>query len=370
MPRVADIVVVGGGISGVSIAARLAPHASVLVLEAEDHLGTHATARSAALLVEAYGPPQIRRLTGMSRRFFEQPEGFSEVPLARRRGGLIYAPEGQTDRLRAEFEKALRSAPVVWLDGNAVEKACPLLKPGLAAAGFLEPAVLDLDTNALLQGFARAAREAGAEIVTGAPVSRMQPTADGWRIEARGTQFSCGIIVNAAGAWADRVAESAGVRPRGLRPMRRTAATINVPPDIEALLPRMPFAAPVDESFYFKPEAGAILVSLSEETPSDPCDAYPDDLDVATALERFHDATIVPRGRPAATWAGLRTFVGDRLPVVGFDPQAPRFFWYAAQGGYGIQTSPALSTLGAKLITGEELEPLEVDLAAALRCGR
>jgi D-arginine dehydrogenase len=370
MSRVADIVVIGGGISGISIAARLAPHARVLLLEAEDHLGSHATGRSAALLVEAYGPPEIRRLTGMSRHFFEEPREFSEAPLSRRRGGLIYAPEAHVDRLRAEFDKALRSAPVVWLDGKAVEKVCPLLKPGTAAAGFLEPAVLDLDTNALLHGFARSARKAGAEIVTGASVSRLERTGDGWQVEVQDTRFSCGTIVNAAGAWADQIAERAEVKPRGLRPMRRTAATIGVPPDLAALLPRMPFAAPVDESFYFKPEAGAIMVSLSEETPSEPCDAHPEDPHIAPALERFHDATIVPRGRPAATWAGLRTFVGDRLPVVGFDAEAPRFFWYAAQGGYGIQTSPALSTLSAKLLLGKELDPPEAELAKAMRASR
>lgn len=371
MPESADIVVIGGGISGVSLAAQLAPHARVLLLEAEAHLGTQSTGRSAALLVEAYGPLPIRRLTGMSRAFFEKPpDGFSDVLLARRRGGLIFAAAAQSDRLRAEFDKALRTAPVVWLDGAAVQKLCPLLKPDAAAAGFLEPAVLDLDTNALLQGFARAARRRGAQIVTGVRISRIERNAKGWRVETGEGVVACRIVVNAAGAWADELARHAGVKPRGLQPMRRTAATIDVSPDIAALLPRLPFAAPVDESFYFKPEAAAIMVSLSDETPSEPCDAYPDDLDVATALDRFHAATTVPPSRPVATWAGLRTFVGDSLPVVGFDPDTPGFFWYAAQGGYGIQISPALSALGSKLILGEELDPIETELAGALRSDR
>jgi D-arginine dehydrogenase len=162
----------------------------------------------------------------------------------------------------------------------------------------------------------------------------------------------------------------AGVAGFGLQPMRRTAATVQVPPELEGLLARLPFVTPVDESFYFKPEARSIMVSLSDETPSEPCDAFPEDLDVATALHRFHAATIVPQSRPSATWAGLRTFAPDRRPVVGFDAGARGFFWYAGQGGYGIQTSPALSALAAKLITQAPLDEREAALAQALAPGR
>jgi D-arginine dehydrogenase len=151
-----------------------------------------------------------------------------------------------------------------------------------------------------------------------------------------------------------------------MEPRRRTAATLPVPAEQAGWLAKMPFVSPVDGSFYFKPEAGTVMVSLSDETPSDPCDAYPDDIDVATALERFHEATIVPRARPTAAWAGLRTFVADGKPVVGFDAGHPGFFWYAGLGGYGIQTSPALSALAAKLISDQTLEPVESSLAAAL----
>ncbi len=371
MPDSVDILVIGGGISGVSLAARLAPHARVAVLEAEEHLGTQATGRSAALLVEAYGQAEIRRLTGMSRSFFEAPPGgFSQAGLSRRRGGLVYADEGQLPRLRKEFELARQTASVVWLEGDAVLEHCPVLRPGLAAAGFIEPNALDLDANALLQGFARAARRHGAEFWTGGPVRRIERQSGGWMVEAGGRSIACGILVDAAGAWADDVAELAGMALRGLQPMRRTAATIGVPDDIAAMLPWHPFVAPVDESFYFKPEAGTIMVSLSDETPSDPCDAYADDLDVALALERFHEATIVPRARLIASWAGLRTFALDRLPVVGFEPGAENFFWYAGQGGYGIQTSPAHSALAAKLILGQALDPAEAEIAAAFRSDR
>jgi D-arginine dehydrogenase len=366
-----DILIGGGGISGVSLAARLAGRASVAVLEAEEQLGAHATGRSAALLVEAYGPPVIRTLTKRSRSFFEAPpEGFAEAGLARRRGALIYGGEADVDELRREYELARKTTDVAWLEAEAVLGACPLLKPGIAVAGFLEPDALDLDTNALLHGFARTAQRAGARIVRGVRAERIESRGTGWRVSTAGETFDCGILVDAAGAWADDIAALAGAPRHRLQPMRRTAATIPVPPAIEALLPSAPFVAPVDNSFYFKPEAGAVMVSLCDATPSDPCDAWADDLDVALALERFHAATIVPEARPTATWAGLRTFAPDGDPVVGLDPAAAGFFWHAGQGGYGIQTSPALSALAAKLVLGDTLDAEEAALAAALSPAR
>ncbi|MGH6922783.1 MAG: NAD(P)/FAD-dependent oxidoreductase [Propylenella sp.] len=365
MSESADILVIGGGISGVSLAARLSSSARVIMAEAEAHLGTHATGRSAALLVEAYGPPEIRRLTTLSRSFFEAPpEGFAEAPLSRRRGALVYAIEAHLPRLESEFEKAAAVTKVERLSAEGVVETCPLMRPGIAAGGFLEPGVLDLDTNALVQGFARMVRQSGGTILLDARGERINRRPGGWAVRAGGHEISCGVIVDAAGAWAERIAALAGASPLGLTPMRRTAATIVAPPEFAGRLPTHPAAIPVDESFYFKPDSQAIMVSLSEETPSEPCDAYPEDLDVALALERFHEATIVPRARPTATWAGLRTFAPDRLPVVGYDPDVEGFFWYAGQGGYGIQTSPALSALGAKLVLGAM--PDVPDLAEAL----
>jgi D-arginine dehydrogenase len=371
MAQVFDVLVVGGGISGVSLAARLAERMKVALAEAEGHLGTHATGRSAALLVEAYGPPAIRLLTGLSRSFFETPpDGFADSGLSRRRGAMIYAGEDELDRLGEDFELAGVTAKVTWLQADQVLRHCALLKPNVAAAGFLEPDALDLDTNALLHGFARAAQRAGTVFFKDAPVRHIGRTAQGWNVVAGDAEIACGILVDAAGAWADDMASLAGVARRNLQPMRRTAATLKVPDELVPIVTAMPFVAPVDDSFYFKPDAGAIMVSLSEETPSEPCDAYPDDFDVALALERFHAATSVPRTRPAATWAGLRTFAPDRNPVVGFDTKMPDFFWCAGQGGYGIETSPALSLLAAKLLLNEPLTDEEATLAHTLRPGR
>jgi D-arginine dehydrogenase len=371
MPENVDILVIGGGISGVSLAARLAPHARVAVLEAEEHLGTQATGRSAALLVEAYGALGMRRLTTLSRPFFENPpEGFSEALLARRRAGIVYAGENDVQSLRKEFAVAQQSAMVEWLEADDLLRLCPLLRPGVAAAGFVEPNALDLDANALLQGFAREVRRHGSAILTNAPLRRAERQGSGWLVEAGEHRIACGIIANAAGAWGDVVAGLCGVSRCGLQPMRRTAATIGVPDELAGMLATHPFVAPVDASYYFKPDAGAIMVSLSEEAPSEPCDAYADDMDVAMALEFFHAATIVPRARPTATWAGLRTFAPDRLPVLGFDAVVETFFWYVGQGGIGIQTSPAHSALAAKLALGQPLDPAEAAIAAAFRSDR
>ncbi len=364
MSETADVLVIGGGISGFSIAGRLAPHMRVIVAEQEEHPGMHASGRSAALLGEAHGPMEVRQLCGMSRAFFEAPpDGFTEAPLSGPRRLVVYAEEEHLSTLQTEFEVAGETASVEWLTDKEVVEHCPLLKPGVAAAGFTEPHGLALDPHGLLQAFVRVVRRSGGTVLTSAPVERLERRGGAWHVEAGGNEITCGVVVDAAGPWADRVAALAGAVPIGVTPLRRTAATIGVPDDLAAQAAEHPATIPIDESFYFKPEAGALMVSLSEETPSEPCDAFADDLDVALALERFHTATIVPRARPTATWAGLRTFAPDRLPVVGFDSDIDGFFWYAGQGGSGIETSPALSNLAAKLIRGVALETTEAELA-------
>lgn len=363
MIETADVLVIGGGVSGLSLAARLASKVRVVVAEAEPHLGVHASGRSAALLGETHGPAEVRTLCSMSRSFFENPPAsFADTPLCRPRRIVVYAVEDRVPDLRHAFEEARKTAPVEWLGEAEVRELCPLMKPGVAAAGFVEPNGLALEPHALLQALARTVRQSGGVIMTDAPVERIVRKDGSWRVIAAGQEVACGVIVNAAGAWADEVAALAGAKRMNMQPLRRTAATIGVPDDLAALAAEHPATIPVEESFYFKPEGGALMVCLSEETPSEPCDAYADDLDVATALERFHTATIVPRARPTATWAGLRTFAPDRLPVVGSDPEVEGFFWYAGQGGSGIETAPALSALAAKVLLGEALEPLEAAL--------
>jgi D-arginine dehydrogenase len=366
MAERADIVIIGGGIAGVSLAARLAGSRRVVLLEAEEHFGSQSTGRSAALFVEAYGPPAIRRLTALSREFYlAPPPGFAEGALTRKRGALSYATADAMDRLEHELALTAGLAGIKRLDAAGVLACCPLLRPGVAIAGLYDDNVLDIDAAALLQGFVRMAGAGGVALRRGAPLRAAGRANGRWHVETPAGTIEAEILVDAAGAWADTVAAAADLVPLGLQPHRRTAATLAVPAEYADLVPALPAVFPVDESFYFKPEARSIMVSLADETPSEPCDAYPEDFDVAMALERFHEATIFPRSRPVATWAGLRTFAPDRTPVVGFDSRAENFFWCAGQGGYGIQTAPALSALAARLLLGagpapgdEELLPL------------
>lgn len=365
-----DVVIIGGGIAGISLAGRIAHHRDVIVVEMEDHLGSHATGRSAAVYIEAYGSPTIRALTTRSRTFFEEPPaGFSEAPLVHPRGSLVFGGPEDSDRLQKEYAVANRSAMVRWLNQDDLLACCPVLRPEAAFTGFIEPGARDIEADALLQGFARMSRQGDARILTKSPVQEIRRESD-WLIVAGGTEIRAGIVVNAAGAWAEDISLRAGLQGRGLQPFRRTAATIPMPSDVARAVAELPVATAVDDSFYFKPEAGDMLVSLSEETLSLPCDAYPDDLDVAIALERFHEATTVPRARPKASWAGLRTFAPDRDPVVGFEGDIPGFFWCAGQGGFGLQTAPALSALAASILLDEPLDSAEADLAQALRPGR
>jgi D-arginine dehydrogenase len=363
MPERFDIAIIGGGMVGASLAYRLAGKAKVALLEAEDHLGMHTTGRSAALLVEAYGTPVVSRLVKRSRRFLENPPaGFADAPLTSRRGAMLYSVAGQEDEIRADYENATKLTHVRLLDADGVLEVCPVLKPGIATSGCYEPGALSLDTDAMLQGYARSARRNGVEILRGMRVERLERGNDGFAIFAGGEEISAATVVNASGAWADSIAALAGLQPLGVVPMRRTAANIPAPAELHATLERIPLVGPIDNRFYFRPDAGAIMVSLSEETPFQACDVWADDIDVATALERFHEATIVPRARPIATWAGLRTFARDRNPVVGADPREPNFFWLAGQGGYGIKTSPALSALAAKLLLSEPLDADEEEM--------
>jgi len=242
----------------------------------------------------------------------------------------------------------------------AVLATVPALKPDYVAAGVLEPSAMDMDVAAIHQGFLTGAKTRGAHIRTGCEVASIAREGDGWRVTCvSGEAFGARVLIDAAGAWADQVAALAGVWPIGLQPMRRTAMILDPPPGME--IRDWPAVIDVDELFYFKPDAGRILASPADETPSDPCDAAPDELDVAICVDRVQQAADIPVRRVARSWAGLRSFVADRSPVIGFDAQAPGFFWLAGQGGYGVQTAAAAARTAAALARGE---PLPADVAA------
>ena len=351
----ADIVVVGGGIAGASTAAFAAESgARVLLLEREPVLSWHTTGRSAALYLANYGPAQIRRLTLASRSFLASPpDGFTDVPLLSARGMIWVGGAGDGAALR-ELERAGRALDpdVCALTGDEVLRMCPVLRRDHAEWGVCEPGAADIDVAALHAGFVRRLRACGGATVTAAAVASVQRRGSGWTVATHTGPVHCGILVNAAGAWGDEVAMIAGVRPLGLRPLRRTAATVALPAGLNARA--WPAVIHAGNAWYFKPEGDGLLVSPSDETPSAPMDARPQDLDVALALERVAAATTLPLRSARAAWAGLRTFAPDGELVVGADGDAPGFVWCVGQGGYGIQSSPAVGRLTADLATGAD----------------
>ncbi len=339
--------IVGAGVAGASAAARLAPLGATLVLEAEDQPGYHATGRSAATYIDTYGAPTVCAATRASRSFFwSPPQGFADHALVRPIPELCLARPEQADALAAHLATHPDLRP---LGAAEIRRMCPILRSEVDWSGALNDRVAELDVDAILQGYLKLARAAGADLVTGARVAALAPRpGGGWRVATAAGGFEADVVVNAAGAWAGEVGRLAGLGDLGLTPLRRTA--IRIDPAMRDGLADWPFVVDVDERFYFKPDAGGLLLSPGDETPSEPCDAQPDELDVAYAVQAFEDATTEQVRRVAHRWAGLRTFAPDRVPVVGMDPRADGFFWLAGQGGYGIQTSPALSETAAALI--------------------
>ena len=347
-----DFVVIGAGIAGAGIAYHLSRTARVAIVERETLPSYHSTGRSAALFAETYGNATIRALSRASRPFFEAPPAkFAEPPLVTARGALFIARKDQ----HAALEAQRRIAPgnVRTLDGSEAQTLVPILRKDHVAGAILDSDVMDIDVAALHQGFLRGAKAQGAALVTDAEVRALKRSASSWRIETNAGTLEAAVVINAAGAWADVIAALAGVRGIGLKPLRRTAMIVD--PPVDPTIDRWPLVIDIDERFYFKPEAGKLLISPADETPSPPCDAQPEELDLALGIERVQQAADLPVRRILRTWAGLRSFVADRSPVVGFDAAAPGFFWLAGQGGYGIQTAPALSLLAAALACREEV---------------
>ncbi|MBL8538613.1 MAG: FAD-binding oxidoreductase [Hyphomonadaceae bacterium] len=346
-----DVAIVGAGIAGASLAFELANEKSVLILEREDMPGYHTTGRSAAFFSEAYGAPAMRALTAASRAFFESPPaGFAEQELLRASGALYVAREDQRDALEHMAEEQTAAGLLEKRDAAYARAQASVLAPGYVAACLWEPGASEIDVAALHQGYLRGAKRRGAILRCEAELFGAQYESGLWRVATRAGVFEARVLVNAAGAWADAIAEAAGVAPLGLVPFRRTVCI--VPGIDDTLVRRWPLVIDVDEDFYFKPDAGNILLSPADETPCPPCDAAPDEIDIAIAVERFERATETRVSRVLRSWAGLRTMAADRTLVLGFDPDQPAFFWLAGQGGQGIQTAPASACFAATLIKG------------------
>lgn len=350
-----DVLVIGAGIAGASAAYHLAGRARVIVVEREDAPGYHSTARSAAMFTETYGPEPIRRLTTASGPFLrEPPTGFTDVPLLKTRGVMFVARPDQIAMLdQHEAWSRSTGANVERLDADAMVRRVPVLKRSYIGAGMIEPDARDIDVNALHQGFLRGFRQRGGQMATDAEVRVLERRAGRWHAATKAGPFTAATVIDAAGAWADEVAGLAGLTTLGLVPKRRTAFTFDPPKGLDPA--PLPLCFDVDEQFYFKPDAGRFMGSLADETPSPPCDAQPEDIDVAMAIERIEAATTMTVGRPVRRWAGLRSFFKDKAPVVGPDPAEPSFLWCAGQGGYGIQTSPALGALVAAMALGQPM---------------
>ncbi len=356
-----DVIVIGAGIAGASVAAHLAQTQNAILIEREERPGYHATGRSAAFFTEIYGNPLIRALTRASREFlFDPPPGFAEGPLTRPRGCLYIAAASQLNILR-EFatqpDIACATRDVSLPEALGL---CPMLRAEYLAGALLEPDGADIDVHALHQGYLRLFRQRHGQILQNAPVLAIHESKSLWHVEAGNETLAAPLLVNAAGAWADEIAALAGIARVGLMPCRRTAVLVDPPPGM--VVDRWPFVSDIEQQFYFKPEAGSLFLSPADETPSTPCDAQPDEWDVACAVDRVETATTLRITRLKARWAGLRTFAPDRSPVVGFSRESSGFFWLAGQGGYGIQTAPALSRAAAELALRR---PMPSDLAAA-----
>jgi D-arginine dehydrogenase len=350
----ADVIILGAGIAGASVAYELAPTHRVLLLEREPQPGMHSTGRSAAIFSEIYGNAVIRALSRATRDFlFAAPQGFADAPLVTPRGTLFVAPPEQVAALRAMRDDPDVAAGTDVIGPDEAVRRVPILRREKVAEALYAPGDTDIDVNALHQGFLRGFKARGGTLICDVHIEALDRKGTTWRAIAGDTTYEAPVLVNAAGAWADTVASLAGAKPLGITPKRRTVALLDAPAGHD--IRTWPLTIDADETFYFKPDAGRLLLTPADETPSPPCDAQPEEFDIALAVDRFETMTTLSVRRIAHKWAGLRSFAPDRSPVVGFDPDATGFFWLAGQGGYGMQTSSAMARTAAALIRGEDV---------------
>ncbi|WP_197687661.1 MULTISPECIES: FAD-binding oxidoreductase [unclassified Nocardioides] len=350
-----DVIVIGGGIAGVSIGFELSRTATVCLLEMESTLAFHTTGRSAATFLETYGGPEIRALTTGSREFLENPPEFFESELMTPRPLLQFAKQGRGAVIEQLHADVLPLVPDAELLGpDEVAALFPVVRPGYVERGMYEPGAMEMDVAGLHQGYVRGLKANKGEIVKSAPVVGLTRGPESWTVDtADGERRSAAAIVDAAGAWGDVVAEMAGAKPVGLTPLRRTIFMVNSPQGAQTK--DLPIFGDIDQSFYVKPEGAQFLCSPADETPCPPMDAKADELEIARAIDEINAATTLNARSVTTSWAGLRSFVPDRNFVVGPDSDVPGFHWFLGQGGYGIQTAPAAARVGAALVRGEEL---------------
>jgi D-arginine dehydrogenase len=360
-----DVAIVGGGIAGASLAAELAPQLKVLLLEGEDQPGYHSTGRSNALWHATYGGPQIVPLTMASGPWLQSPpEEIAQTGFLRPRGGLIVGRADERyliDAFMREFAES--GVPLDRLSGALLRDMIPGLRPNWTDA-VLEVDCEDIDVARLHAAYLASARRNGVTLMTRSPLQAAVRESGIWALSTLGACHSAHTLVNAAGAWAERVAEMAGAKPVGITPYRRTIVQLRLAIDVS---PDLPFLIDASSSVYFRPEGrNRVWLSPQDETPSPACDVAPDELDIAIAIDRFQQLVDWPIAAVEHSWAGLRSFAPDRLPVFGFDPDCSGFFWCAGQGGFGIQTAPAAAKLCAALLTGNSRDPMVADIDAEI----
>jgi D-arginine dehydrogenase len=345
-----DVVIIGAGIAGASVAWFLAQTHRVLILERESQPGYHATGRSGAIYVASYGNATVQALNRATWPFLSSPPtGFAEVPLVGPQCGVLTI-DAHGDHDASTVDEPSSHRRLSALEAKAM---VPILREDRLSGAWFDPDASAIDVDALLQGFLRGAKRSGAVLVTDREVRALCRERTEWRVTTNADDYFAPILVNAAGAWASTIANLAGASAIPLNPLKRTALIVDAPAGTN--IAGWPLVLDARETFYFKPDAGRLLISPADETPSLPTDAYPDELAIALAIDRVQAIADLPVRRVVRSWAGLRTFAPDRTPVVGFDPVAQGFFWLAGQGGYGLQTSAAMGLLAASLIRKEPL---------------